>query len=130
ILLTARAADRRDAAEVIRRLVAIALLDLPQAVILPGQHVVRVGLQRALVPGLRQSVVAELAVGIADQIGDAGVVVVAERLELSDGTRIIVALVDGRVRRAIALPEGGIVGARLFGGLLLGFRTRLGFVRR
>src|SRR3954452_11787367 len=110
----------------IRRLVAIALLDLPQAVILPGQHVIWVGLQRALVPGLRQLVIAELAVGIADQIGDAGVVVVAERLELPDGGGIIVALIDRRMSGAVSLPEGGIVGARLFGGLLLGFVARPG----
>ena len=104
----------------VRRLVAIALLDLPQAVILPRQHVVRIRLERALVPGLRQSVVAKLAIGIADQVGDTGVVIVAERLELVDGGSIIVALVDRRMRGTVSLPEGGIVGARLFAGLLPG----------
>ena len=110
----------------VRGLVAIALLDLPQSVILPGQHMVRVGLQRTLVPGLGQLVIAELAIGIADQVGDAGVVVVAERLELPDGGSIIVALVDRRMRGAVSLPEVSIVGARLFGGLLLGFGARPG----
>lgn len=68
----------------ILRLIAVALLDLPEAVILPGQHVVRVGFQRALVPDLRELVVAGLAIGIADQVGDAGEVVVAERFQLLD----------------------------------------------
>ena len=64
----------------ILRLVAVALLDLPQPIILPGLHVVRIGPQRALVPDLRDLVVAELAVGIADQIGNSGNLVAAERL--------------------------------------------------
>ena len=44
-----------------------------------------VGLQRALVPDLRDLVVTELAIGVADQIGDRGDVVVTERLQLLDG---------------------------------------------
>ncbi len=64
------------------RLLAVALLDLPEAVIVPGQDVVRIGLERVLVPDLRELVVAELAIGIADQVGDIGIVVMAERLEL------------------------------------------------
>ena len=55
----------------ILRLIAVALFDLPQPVILPGLDVVRVGLQSALVPDLCDLVVAELAIGIADQVGDA-----------------------------------------------------------
>ena len=70
---------------------------------------VRVGFQRALVPDLREPVVAELAIGVADQVGDVGVVVVAERLELLDRGGIIVAVVDRRIGRAIALAKGGIV---------------------
>jgi hypothetical protein len=54
------------------RLIAVALLDLPQTIILPGLDVVRVGLQRALVPDLRDLVVTELPIGVADQIGDRG----------------------------------------------------------
>jgi len=101
----------------ILRLVAVALLDLPEAVILPGQHVVRVGFQRALVPDLRELVVAELAIGIADQVGDAGEVVVAERFQLLDGAGIVVAIVDRRIGRAVPLSKGGVVEQ---GGLLVG----------
>ncbi|BAL08458.1 hypothetical protein BJA01nite_82790 [Bradyrhizobium japonicum] len=50
------------------RLIAVALLNLPQAVILPRQYMVRIGFQRALVPDVREVGVAELAIGIADQI--------------------------------------------------------------
>ena len=99
---------RGDPVQVILRLLAVALFDLPQAVILPGLDVVGVGLQRALVPDLRHLVVAELAIGVADQIGDGGAVVVAERLQLLDRGGIIVAVVDRGVGRAIALGEGGV----------------------
>ena len=58
------------------RLIAVALFDLPQPVILPGQHMVRIGFQRALVPDLRDLVVTELAIGIADQIGNVWMIVV------------------------------------------------------
>ncbi|CKY44822.1 Uncharacterised protein [Mycobacterium tuberculosis] len=57
------------------RLFAIALFDLPEAVILPGADVIRIGLQRALIPDAGQFVVAELAIRIADQIGDIGAIV-------------------------------------------------------
>ena len=105
----------------ILRRITVALLDLPQAVILPGQHMLRVSLQRALVPDLRKPVVAELAIGIADQIGDIGVVVMAERLELSDGRGIIVAVVDRRIGRTISAGEGRILDTGLLAGLFLGF---------
>jgi hypothetical protein len=62
------------------RLIAVALLNLPQAVILPGQYMARIGFQRALVPDLREFVVAELAMGIADQIAHVRVIVVAKCL--------------------------------------------------
>jgi len=39
---------------------------------------VRIGFQRALVPDLREFVVAELAIGIADQIAHVRVIVVAK----------------------------------------------------
>jgi hypothetical protein len=51
---------------------------------------VRIGLQRALVPDLRELVVAEFAVGIADQIGDVRMIVAAEenaRVELTPACR-------------------------------------------
>src|SRR6185369_8828176 len=59
IMLAIGPANRGDPAQMVLRLLAIALFDLPQAVILPGQHMVRVGLQRAFVPDLRELVVAE-----------------------------------------------------------------------
>src|SRR5580700_10569564 len=84
IFLAVGAGQCRDPAQMILRLVAVALFDLPQPVILPGLDVVGVGLQRALVPDLRDLVVAELAIGVADQRGDRRGVVVAERLQLLD----------------------------------------------
>src|SRR6185295_15406531 len=89
----------------ILRLVAVALLDLPQTVILPGLDVVRIGLQRALVPDLRDLVVAELAIGVADQIGDRGVVVAMQRLQLIDRSGIFAAAVDRIIGGAIAGRE-------------------------
>src|SRR3954468_17393805 len=56
-----------------------ALLDLPQTVVLPGQHMVRIGFQRPLIPDLRELVVAEFAIGITDQIGHVRMIVMAER---------------------------------------------------
>src|SRR5216683_1639871 len=102
----------------ILRLIAVALLNLPQAVILPGQHMVRIGFQRALVPDLRELVVAKLAVGITDQIGHIRVIVVAEHLQLLDGGSIVIAVVDRCVGRAVTLRKCGVVDAGLFVGLL------------
>src|SRR5438477_11211475 len=62
-------------AQVILGLVAVALLDLPQPIILPRLDVAGVGLERALIPDLRDLVVAELAIRIADQLGDRGDVI-------------------------------------------------------
>ena len=117
VFLAACAADRGDPAQVILRLVAVALFDLPQAVILPGLDMVRIGLQRALVPDLRDLVVAELAVGVADQIGDRGAVVAAERLELLDGRGVVVAIVDGGVGRAIRVGKRRIAARGVFAAL-------------
>src|SRR5450631_1750539 len=102
----------------ILRRIAVALLNLPQTVILPRQHMVRIGFQRALVPHLRELVVAEFAIGIADQVGDVRVIVLAERLQLLDGVRIIVTIVDRRIGRAVTQSKSGIVEAGLFVGLL------------
>src|ERR1700720_3051629 len=121
IFLAVGAGQRGDPVQMILRLIAVALFDLPQAVILPGLDVVRIGLQRALVPDLRDLVVAELAVGIADQVGDGGAVVVAERLELLDRGGIIVAVIDRGIGCAITPGECRILDAGLvFAGLLLG----------
>src|SRR6185312_3719540 len=85
LIFAARCAgELGDLLQVIRGLLAVALFELPQAVILPGPHMVRIGLQRALVPDLRDLVVAELAIGVTQQIGDVGAVVLTERLELPD----------------------------------------------
>jgi hypothetical protein len=62
------------------RLIAVALLNVPQAVMLPRQYMVRIWFQRALVPDLREFVVAELAIEIADQIDLVRLVVVAKCL--------------------------------------------------
>src|SRR6476620_1399391 len=111
-------ADRDDPAQMILRLIAVALFDLPQAVILPRHHVVRIGFQRALVPDLRKLVVAKLAIGVADQIGDVRMIVVAERLELIDRGGIVIAIVNRRVSGAITLAERGVVEQGLLAGLL------------
>lgn len=58
------------------RLVAVALLNLPEAAILTRQY----GFQPELVPALRELGIAELAMGIADQIAHVRVIVVAKRL--------------------------------------------------
>src|SRR3984885_13675599 len=122
------AAQFADPGQVVLRLITIALFELPQPVILPGPHMVRVGLERPLVPDLRDLVVAELAVGIADQVGDIGAVVLAERLQLLDGGGIIVAVVNRRIGRAIAVDEARIGDAGALVGLLvlLGLGVRLG----
>jgi hypothetical protein len=115
------AGEQRDLAQVIFRLLAVALFELPQPVISLGLDVVGVGLQRALIPDLRKLVVAELAIGIADQIGDRRGVVVAERLQLLDRGSVVVAVVDRGVGRVIAVGECRVFPARAdLAGLLPG----------
>src|ERR1700737_3921264 len=118
IFLAVGPANRSYPAQMILRLIAVALFDLPQTVILPRQHMVRIGFQRALVPDLRELVVAEFAVGIADQIGNVRMIVVAERLQLLDRRSIVVAVVDRRIGRAVTLSKSGVVEARLLVGPL------------
>src|SRR5258705_10836129 len=101
----------------ILRLIAVALLDLPQTVILPGLHMIRICFQGALVPDLRKLVVAELAIGIADQIGHIRPIVVAERLQLLYRRGIIIAVVDRRIGSAVPVGEGGVVEKGLLGFL-------------
>src|ERR1700749_3630607 len=108
-----------DLVQVIFRLFTVALFELPQTVILPGLDVVRIGLERALVPDLRELVVAELPVGVTDQVGDGGVVVMAERLPLLDGGGAVVVIVDRGVSGVIARHETGVVEARALVVLLL-----------
>src|SRR5581483_7464876 len=91
---------------------AIALFELPQTVILPGADMVRVGLERTLVPHLRNLVVAELAIGIANQVGDVGDVVMTKRLELGDRGSVVVAIVDRGVGGAVTFEELRIVDTR------------------
>jgi hypothetical protein len=111
----------------ILRLVAVAPLDLPQAVILPGQHMVRICFQGALVPDLRKLVVAELAIGIADQIGHIRFVV-AERLQLLNRRGVVIAVVDRRISCAVPMSEGGVVEKGLLG--FLGLRAMSGLSSR
>src|ERR1700722_5060788 len=124
ILRAVGSADRSDPAEMILRLLAVALLDLPQTVIIPGQHMVRIRFQCPLVPDLRELVVAELTIGVADKDGHVRVFVVAERLKLLDRGGIVVAIIDRRIGRAIPLSKSGIVDAgvltSLFGPLAMG----------
>src|ERR1700688_74663 len=125
VFLAVGAGQSGDPAQMILRLVAVTLFDLPQSVILPGLDVVRIRLQRALIPDLRDLVVAELAVGVADQGGNRSVVVMAERLQLRNRGSIIIAVVDRRVGRAITLDEPVIANAGALVLLfLLGARRR------
>src|SRR6516162_7606445 len=102
IFIAIGAANRGDPLEMVFHLLAVALLELPKPVILPGADVVGVVLERELVPDLRLLVIAELAVGVADQVGDIGDVLMAERLQLCDRRRVVVAVVDGRMGGAIS----------------------------
>src|SRR5882724_82916 len=87
---------------------------------------VRVGLQRALIPDLRNLVVAEFAIGVTDQIRHIGTVVLAERLQLLDRRAVVVAVVNRGIGRAIALKEFRIVDAGALVLLLLYFLGVLG----
>src|SRR6476660_5843314 len=111
IFLAVGAGQSGDPVQVILRLLPVALFDLPQSIILPGFDVVRVRLERALVPDLRDLVVAELAIGIADQIGDGGAVVVTKRLQLPDGGGIVVAVIDRGIGGAITLGKRCVLDA-------------------
>src|SRR6516225_12259602 len=65
IFIAIGAANRGDPLEMVLRLFTVTLLDLPKTVIVPGQDMVRIGFERALIPNLRKFIVAELAIGIA-----------------------------------------------------------------
>jgi hypothetical protein len=65
------------------------------------------------VPHLRELVVAQSTIGIADQIDHVRVIVLAERLQLFDSVSIIAAIIDRRIGRAVTLSKAGIVEAGL-----------------
>ncbi|MFK4590201.1 hypothetical protein ABIF55_005615 [Bradyrhizobium diazoefficiens] len=125
ILGAVGAGERGDLVQVILRLLAVALLELPEAVILPGADVVRIVLQRQLVIDLRRLVVAELAIGIADQIGNVGDVVALERLQLIDRAGVVMIVVDRGVGGAIGSKEFRIADGRALLLALLGRSVRL-----
>src|SRR5256885_17161442 len=123
IFLAVGAGQSGYPAQVILGLVAVALFDLPQPIILPGLDVAGVGLERALIPDLRNLVVAELAIGIADQVGDRGDVIAAKRFQLFDSRTIVVPIVDRGVGCPILVGECRALCTRAdLAGLLLGFR--------
>src|SRR4051812_29913368 len=99
------AGERGELVQVILRLFAVALLELPESIVLPGADVVGIVLQRELVIDLRRLVVAELAIGVADQIGDVGDVVALERLQLADRAGVVVIVIDRGVGGAIGSKE-------------------------
>ena len=78
------------------RLQAVSLFQMPHPVILPGAGVVRIGGQRLLVPDFGVDIIAELAAGEADQVGDIGMIVMTECLQrlnaagISGGTMRVV----------------------------------------
>src|SRR5262245_49901284 len=78
---------------------------MPHSVILPGAGVVRVGGERLLVPKLRILGAAKLAARKADQVGDVGMVVAAERAQRDDRARIILPPVDQVVGVPVAVEE-------------------------
>src|SRR5262245_45484860 len=118
ILRAVGSANRSDPLQMIDGLVSIALLDLPQAETVPGQALVRIGFERALIPNLRKLVIAELAVGISDQVRYIRVIVVTERLQLVDRRGIVVTVVDRLIGCAVTPTEGGVVEEGLFVGFL------------
>src|ERR1700753_3734318 len=130
IFFAVGADQRSDLVQVILRLFTVALFELPQTVILPGLDVVRIGLERALVPDLRELVVAELAVGVGDQVGAGGGVLAAERLQWLDGGGVVVVIVDRGVSGVIARHETGVVEARALVVLLLITLLAVGSRRR
>src|SRR5689334_17202522 len=103
------AADQLHLLQVVERFQAVALLHLPHAVIGPGAHVVGIGGERLLVPDFRVFILAELAVGVADVIGDIGMLVVADGVHGGDAALI--------VADENHFARGAIVAQKLCGGL-------------
>ena len=129
ILIAIGTTNLSDPTQVIFCLFAVALLDLPEAVVVPCENMVWIGFECALIPDLRELVVAELAIGVPDQIGDIRIIVVAERRQLFDRGTIVISFVNRCIRRAVTLSKGWIVDTgpvvSLFAPLSVsGFRTR------
>src|SRR5258706_7942794 len=82
-----------------------ALFDLPQTVILPGLDVVRVGLQRAFIPDLRDLVVAELAIGERNNTRLSSTHCTTSYVVFLFHGDIVVAVVDRGIGRAITPGE-------------------------
>ena len=96
------AGELGDLVQVILRLIAVALFELPQAVILPGPHVVRIGLAarartRSARPCSRRACDRSSRSDWRRRRGRP-----AERLQLLDRGGIVVTVVDRRVGGAIA----------------------------
>src|SRR5262249_41751361 len=101
---------------------AVALFEMPHPVILPGAGVFRIGGKRFLVPDLGVVGAAELAAREADQVGDIGMLIMAERLQYGDAAGIIVLFVDEGISLLVAV-------AKFAFGLLVRCRLRIGWLR-
>ena len=82
----------------------VALFEMPHPVILQGAGVFRIAGQRLLVPDLRLVILAELAVRIAEIIGDVGMLVAAELMEGGDAF-FISSVEHHRARGLVAVDE-------------------------
>src|SRR5205807_1466700 len=98
------AADQADRLQIVGRLEQVALLDMPHAVVLPGANVLGIDGERLFVPDAGKLVVAELAVGIADIVGDLGALRPIERLERRDAL-FILSVEDERPGGMVAVDE-------------------------
>src|SRR5262249_40639120 len=98
------AADEVHLLQVFLRLEEIALLGVPHAVVGPGAHVVGIGRERLLVPVLGIVVAAELAAGIADEVRDLRIVVVADGVHGGDAA-LVLATQDQRPGVLILLAQ-------------------------
>src|SRR5262249_48363659 len=115
VVVAAVAADQPDLLQMFFGFRAVALFELPHAVILPGAGVIRIGGERLLVPDLGVFGAAELARGEADQIGDVRMLVMAKRLQRNDAASIILRVIDQRIGFLVAVEE-----------LIVGFLARIG----
>src|SRR5580704_16024226 len=128
------AADRLDLLQVVLGLEHVALFGIPHAVIGPGQRVVGIGGERAVVPEFGVVIAAEFAARIADQRRHIRIVVVAHGAQHSDAAGIIALVVDQRVSLVPALVElfdrARLVRLGLFGVLFRAALARRRLARR
>src|ERR1043166_6139613 len=103
-LAAGAAADQSNLFQEVGRLEHVALFDVPHSVVLPRAHVIRVDCQRLVVPDLGEVVVADLAVGVADIVGDFRAVVAAECLEGGDAF-LVLAVEHQRAGGAVTVDE-------------------------